>query len=71
MESIIQMIEELNNYNEFCGKDVRYWVMNDGRYVVCYNATTDMDDIHEISEKQIKEDIKKMINELPWWEKED
>lgn len=70
MKMIEQMIEELNDYNEFIGTEKRYWIEGD-IYFICYNVMDDMDEIEEVNEQKIINDYNKMINELPWWEKED
>jgi len=68
MNDIFEMMEELNNYNEFIGTEQRYWIEGD-MYFICYNATTIMDEIEEVNETKIINDYNKMINEFPWWEK--
>ena len=55
-------VQCINNHNERKGSDVRYWI-TDNRYFVCYNATTDCDDISEVTKEQIDEAYKQLIKE--------
>ena len=52
--SIAEKIEFLNDMNS---SDIHYW-MDGNRFFVCYNADEDMDDIHELSEKQMMDILK-------------
>lgn len=53
--NITEKITMLNNHLEMVGSDRRYWI-TDNRIFVCYNATTDEDDIDEISIKRFLHD---------------
>lgn len=47
------MILAINAEEENKGTETRYW-KNGNRYFVCYNAVSDMDDIHEVSADTIR-----------------
>mgnify|MGYP003550294943 CR=1 FL=1 len=49
--NITEKITMLNNHLEMVGSDRRYWI-TDNRIFVCYNATTDEDDIDNPERKQ-------------------
>lgn len=62
MKNIIEMMVELNNYYENNNSEKRYWLGNNDIYFVCYNALSDMDDIEEVSEEQIRKQYNNVIN---------
>lgn len=58
-----RMIVKLNDYFEHNGSERRYW-QYDGKYFVCYNACSDMDDIDELSERYLRLDYAKYCSNM-------
>ncbi len=61
MKTIEEKIEFLNEFYESIGSEKRYWIGNNDIYFVCYNATSIMDDIDEVSEDAINNDYERIL----------
>lgn len=59
-KNIEKMVEAINEYNEWCGNEIRIWIEDDMIFV-CYNALSDMDDIDEVNENWVNREHQRII----------
>lgn len=49
-----EMLEAINEHYENTDSEIRYWRYGNDYLCVCYNALSDMDDIDDVSEEEVK-----------------